>query len=207
SLLTGVILAGGKGARFGGNKALTKINGQYLIEWIIESYKEIFNEIIISTNAPSLYRFKGIKTVKDIIPHKGPLVGIFSSLKESLNNQIFVSACDMPFIRPSLIRYMVMKSKGYDVVVPSLGEEMLEPLHALYKKSCLPAIERAIKANQVRVISFYSNVRVYEMGREEIIQQDPKLDSFFNINTKEDLNKARELFKPGRCISSHGCRS
>jgi molybdopterin-guanine dinucleotide biosynthesis protein A len=206
-LLTGVILAGGKGARFGENKAFIKINGKYLIEWIIESYKGIFNEIIISTNAPSVYKFTGIKIVKDIIPHKGPFVGIFSALKESLNNRIFVSACDMPFIRSSLIKYMVMKSKGYDVVVPSLGEEMLEPLHAIYKKSCLPAIERAIKANQARIISFYSDVRVYEMGREEIIRLDPELRSFFNINTKEDLKKARELFKSGRYISSHGYRS
>ncbi|MGA1841126.1 MAG: molybdenum cofactor guanylyltransferase MobA [bacterium] len=206
-MLTGVILAGGRGARFGENKALIEINGRYLIEWIIESYKEIFNEIIISTNVPSVYKFTGIKTVKDIIPHKGPLVGIFSALKESLNNRIFVSACDMPFIKPALIKYMATKSKEYDVVVPSLGEGMFEPLHALYKKSCLPAIERAIKSNQARIVSFYSEVRVFEMGREELMRLDPELRSFFNINTKEDLKKARQLFRPGRYISSHGYRS
>jgi molybdopterin-guanine dinucleotide biosynthesis protein A len=206
-LLTGVILAGGKGVRLGKNKALIKINGRYLIEWIIEPYREIFNEIIISTNAPSVYEFTGIKTVKDIIPNKGPLVGIFSALRESLNNRIFVSACDMPFIKPALINYMERKSKGYDVVVPSIGEGMLEPLHALYKKSCLPAIEQAIKSNRARIVSFYSDVRVFEIGREEIIRLDPELRSFFNINTKEDLKEARKLFKPGRYISSHGYRS
>ena len=65
-MVTGVILAGGKSSRFGVNKALIKINGQYLIEWVIETYKGIFDEIIISTNVPSMYQFEGTKVVEDI---------------------------------------------------------------------------------------------------------------------------------------------
>ncbi|MBN2373526.1 molybdenum cofactor guanylyltransferase MobA [bacterium] len=189
-MATGVILAGGKGKRFGKNKALTRINGKCLIEWIIQTYKEIFDEIIISTNDPSAYQFTGIKIVKDLIPHKGPLVGIYSCLRESMDDRIFVSACDMPFIKTSLINYMVRKSCGYDVVVPSLGEERLEPLHALYAKSCLPAIEKAIDKDEKRIISFYADVRVYKMEKEEMLPYDPGLTSFFNINTKEDIEKA-----------------
>ena len=205
--ITGVILAGGRGERFGGNKALSEIKGRYLIEWIIEAHRKIFDEIIISTNDPTTYEFTGIKTVKDFIPHRGPLVGIYSCLKESLNDRIFVSACDMPFIRIQLIKHMILKSEGFDVLVPSLGEEKLEPLHALYKKSCIPAMERAIEADQKRVIGFFHHVKVYRMEKEEMIGYDPALDSFFNINTKADLKRAVRLFRPERYTSSHGCRS
>ena len=205
--ITGVILAGGKGIRFGGNKALSEIKGHYLIEWIIDAYRKIFDEIIISANDQAIYEFTGIKTVKDVIPHKGPLVGIYSCLKESLNDPIFVSACDMPFISIPLIKHMIRKSGKYDVVVPSLGKEKLEPLHALYKKSCIPAMEKAIEADQKRVISFFHQVKVYRMEKEEMTRYDPNLDSFFNINTKEDLKRAVRLFRPERCTSSHGCRS
>ena len=55
-------------------------------------------------------------------------------------------------------------------------------------------MERAIKADQARVISFYPDVRVYQMKKEEMIIYDPQLDSFFNINTKKDLERAIRLF-------------
>jgi len=192
--ITGVILAGGKGTRFGGNKALIRINGQPLIEWIIERYQGIFDEILISANDPSSYELTGIKTVKDMVPHKGPLMGIYSCLKESAHEQIFVSACDMPFIRIPLVNHMVRQSEGYDVVVPCIGENKLEPLHAIYRKSCLPAMERSIESGHKRVISFFPDVRVYTMEKEELLRHDPELYSFFNINTRKDLKKAREIF-------------
>jgi len=207
SRMTGIILAGGKGVRFGGNKALTRMNGNSLIEWIIETYRELFGEILISTNDPPAYAFTGINTVRDVIPHGGPLVGIYSSLGESGNELAFVSACDMPFIRPSLIRHMADVSEGYDVVIPSLSEGMLEPLHALYRKTCLPAMKRAVDGHKRRVVSFFPEVRVYTMGREEIARHDPDLLSFFNINTREDLDRAKECFRLLRCSASRGCRS
>lgn len=207
SRMTGIILAGGKGVRFGGNKALTRMNGNSLIEWIIETYREIFGEILISTNDPPAYAFTGIRTVRDIIPHKGPLVGIYSSLLETSHELAFVSACDMPFIRPSLIRHMVDVAEGYDVVIPSLSEGMLEPLHALYRKTCLPAMKRAVEGHKRRVVSFFPEVRVYTMSRDEISRHDPDLLSFFNINTREDLERAKERFRLLRYSASPGCRS
>jgi molybdopterin-guanine dinucleotide biosynthesis protein A len=135
SAVTGIILAGGKGVRFGEDKALAAMNGRPLLEIVFGRFKGLFAEILISANEPSRYDFPGIKVVKDILRHRGPLAGIYSCLKESSNELNFVSACDMPFIQPPLIDYMIQKAPGYDVVVPSFGEGRLEPLHALYRKS------------------------------------------------------------------------
>ncbi len=192
-MATGIILAGGKGFRFGEDKCLIRFEGRYLIERVIDVFTNIFDEIIISTNNPSAYNkfFVNAKIIKDLIPGKGPLVGIYSSLRESASELNFVSACDMPFIKPALIQYMIQKSEGYDVVVPSLGEGKLEPLHALYSKSCLPAMDQSIRTGKARIISFFPNVRVYRMEKEEIRIYDREMISFFNVNTKDDLKKAK----------------
>jgi molybdopterin-guanine dinucleotide biosynthesis protein A len=70
---------------------------------------------------------------------------------------------------------------------------LVEPLHAVYTKSCLAPIEQIIKQGKLRVDKLFSLVRVRYVEAEEIERFDPKHLSFFNINTKADMKKAREL--------------
>lgn len=194
-MTTGIILAGGRGLRFGEDKCLFKLEGRFLIERIIDVYRTIFDEIIISSNNPSIYDFPGVQVVEDAIKNYGPLIGIYSAMRQSSNDLNFVSACDMPFVKPDLINHMIGKAGRYDVVVPSLGEDMIEPLHAIYRKTCLRAMELAIGDGKKRIISFFSSVRVYVMERDEMMHHDQEMLSFFNINTKEDLIEAKCILK------------
>ncbi|HIE27582.1 TPA: hypothetical protein EYP66_09870 [Candidatus Poribacteria bacterium] len=88
-----------------------------------------------------------------------------------------------------------------DAVVLRQGE-WLEPLHAVYRRSCLPAIETAIRAGQQSAFSFYDRVQVRYVDPAEIAHLDPELRSFRNINTPEEWRlalaeaKASELTSP-----------
>jgi molybdopterin-guanine dinucleotide biosynthesis protein A len=83
-------------------------------------------------------------------------------------------------------------SPGQDVVIPRV-EGLTEPLHAIYSKRCLQPIARVLAAGDLKIIDFFTEVRVRYVEEQEIKLFDPQCLSFFNINTPADLEKARSL--------------
>ncbi len=206
--VTGIVLAGGRSSRMGREKAFLRIGGQPLVERVIGRLQRLCTEMIIVTNSPEHYAHLPARLVSDVIPGRGPLVGIYSGLREAQNDLAVVVACDMPFLNPSLLQFMVAQSSRYDVVIPRTRYEAaprglhrhqalptgrakgLHPLHAVYRKTCLPPIERLIGANDLRVIGFFPQVRVRYVEQDEIVRFDPLQRSFFNVNTPSDLSLA-----------------
>lgn len=200
--VSSVILAGGQSQRMGFNKAFLELGGRSIIERVIQQVSLVSQEIILVTNAPDEYAHLGYPVVADIFPAKGSLGGIHSGLKAARHQYTLVVACDMPFLNASLLRYMILLSPGYDVVVPRLGKEP-EPLHALYSKACLPAMEALLQQNDLRIVSFYPQVRVRYVEQTEIEVLDPQHRSFFNVNSPDDLQRARELAASVDNLGSH----
>jgi molybdopterin-guanine dinucleotide biosynthesis protein A len=190
--ISGVILAGGQSQRMGVNKAFLEFDGRPIIERVVEKVSLGGEEVILVSNTPDEYAHLGYRVVSDVFPGQGPLGGIYSGLKAARNSIALVVACDMPFLNASLLRYMILLSPGHDVVVPRIGEEM-EPLHALYSKTCLLAMESLLRRDDLRIVSFYSRVRVRYIERQEIEVLDPKHLSFFNVNSPGDLQRAKAL--------------
>ena len=190
--ISSVILAGGTSRRMGTSKALLRVGDRPIIERVIEKVSLVGKEIILVTNTPDEYAHLGHPMIPDAYPGKGPLGGIYSGLKAASNPYALVVACDMPFLSTPLLRYMSLLSPGHDVVVPRLAPG-IEPLHAIYSKTCLPAMETLLQQNHLRIISFYSQVRVRYVEQQEIEILDPQLFSLFNVNSLDDLQRAREM--------------
>lgn len=196
--ISSVILAGGKSKRFGKNKAFLKIGGRILIDQIVEKMGRLSNEIIIVTNIlkkfdylPKKFDYLNVKLIKDIIPYKGSLGGIYSGLLFAKNNSIFVVACDMPFLNIPLLKYIISFFQDYDVVIPKINN-FFEPLHAIYSKKCIKPIKRLIDENNLKIIDFFKDVNVKFVKKNEIEKFDPDFLSIFNINTLEDLKIVKE---------------
>ena len=66
-------------------------------------------------------------------------------------------------------------------------------LHALYHQRCIPAITASLEKGRKRVMSFYEDVRVCKVDEEVLVEVDPGLTSFVNINTPADLAQIRQL--------------
>lgn len=195
--VTSIVLAGGKNLRLGRNKALEKVNGKSLIERVIQRLKPLSNQILVVTSGQP-FEFPSADKVKilvDIYSDKGPLSGIYTGLLASKSSPCIVVACDMPFLNSGLLSYMVEMSSGFDAVVPRLGERRLEPLHAVYSKSCLEEMKAQLELNQLGVNSFLNWVCVRYIEREECERLDPQLLSFFNINFQVDLDWASDVAK------------
>ncbi|MBM3234913.1 molybdenum cofactor guanylyltransferase [Candidatus Poribacteria bacterium] len=192
--LTGVILAGGKSLRMGYNKALLHLGNQTIIQRVLASLKQVTSSQLIVTNFPEEYEFLNIPMKSDILSGKGAFGGIYTGLSASETPYCLVVACDMPFLNVDLLRYMTQVVKEYDIVIPKHSKGY-EPLCAIYAKSCMPHIEKLLKANQLRIIEVFSYVRVREISEAEIKSYDVDDLMFFNINTQEDYQHALQIVK------------
>lgn len=216
--LSGIVLAGGASRRMGRDKAWIELDGKFLIERVLDALRQVCSETIIVTNAAGFEglsaRFVSERIVPDEFPNAGSLGGLYSGLNAAENELAFAVACDMPFLNPTLIQELISFSSNYDIVIASAqdaarqakkiessGEPAretakrfhLHPLHAAYRKTCLAPMRDAIARNDLRMISFHDRVRVRVVEQAEIEKIDPKLNSFRNVNTPEELERA-ELF-------------
>ena len=192
--MTAVVLAGGRSVRLGRDKALVELAGRPLIQHVIGRVSALGNEIIVVTSQANSLPPLGVRKVADIYPGKGPLGGIYSGLKAAHTHHCLVLACDMPLLNLDLLRHLMDLASDFDIVVPRVGSN-LEPLHAVYAKSCLQSIDDALQHDRLQVQSFFDQVKVRYVEDAELKQFDPEHLSFFNINSQSDLERAQALLE------------
>jgi len=191
--MTAIVLAGGKSLRLGQDKTSLVIDGRRLLQRVIDLVASLADEVIVVTSDQhkglALFSDLSAKVVVDIYPGKGSLGGIYTGLRASNFSHSLVVACDMPFLNPALLRYLVSLAPEFDVVIPRV-RDLLEPLHAVYSKNCLAPAEELLQRGQLKVLDIFDQVKVRYVEEEEINRFDPEHLSFFNINTQKDLDKA-----------------
>ena len=190
--VSSIILAGGKSSRLGREKHAEVIAGKSLIERVISRLQPLSTEILLvisQSQSEISFSLPEVKTLVDIYPRKGSLGGIYTGLVNSTHTNNIVVACDMPFLNPDLLGYMIDLSPDFDIVIPRIGTE-LEPLHAVYSKNCIAPMKDLIERGHFKIDRFFDSVKVRYIEEKELNRLDPEHMSFFNINTQEDLEKA-----------------
>lgn len=186
---TGIIIAGGLSRRLDyQNKALLKIGGRSIIERVINALSEVMADMLLITNSPDEFKHLEIAMFGDIIPGSGSLGGIYTGLKVSETYHNLIIACDMPFIRPSLLTLLIQQSRGYDVVIP-VTPDGHHPTCAIYSKDCIKPIEAQIRSGNLKISDFFPNVRIRKINFNTLHDRYDQI-MFFNVNTKEDYLKA-----------------
>jgi molybdenum cofactor guanylyltransferase len=186
--MTGVILSGGRSLRMGQDKAFLQIEGVPMIERVLRVLRSLFEETLIVANHIDPYRRLDAPIYSDVISDHGALGGLYTGLLFSSHPYSFCVGCDMPFINPSLVSYLTDRVEGYDAVVPRTADG-LQPLHALYSKSCLGAIRRIMDEKKTKVIDFYPLVNLKVIPERDFSSLTGWQRSFLNINTPEDLEQ------------------
>lgn len=169
----------------GCDKAFLRLGGQPLVEIVIERVAQVCNQVLLVARDPAPYTGLSVPVVQDRFTGVGVLGGLHAGLEAASHPLILAVGCDMPFLNLSLLCAFVAWAEGFDVVVWRQGEHV-EPLHAVYRRTCLPALEAAIRAGERRIISFFPHVRVRYVTPAEVLALDPDLRSFRNINTPEE---------------------
>lgn len=190
--LTALVLTGGRSSRMGQNKALLNLTpgGPSLIELVVARLADVASETVLVGTETAPYDFLGLRHVPDLYPNAGSLGGIYSGLQAAKYPYALAVACDMPFLSPDLLRYMASVPREYDVLLPVIDEP--EPLHAIYSQLCLPWMEERIDARRYKIIGWFDKAKVQKIERHTIERYDPHCRSFFNVNTPEEWERARE---------------
>ncbi|WHZ28609.1 MAG: Molybdenum cofactor guanylyltransferase [Nitrospira sp.] len=190
--VTGVLLAGGKSRRMGEDKRFILLGQRTLFERTCTVLSELFEQVcvVIAQDSPLLQA--GVPVVRDLIPGCGSLGGLYTGLRWAKTQHIFLAACDMPFLNPDIIRYMVHLKDQVDIVV-SRWSTRLQPTHAVYGQNCLPVIEEMMNLHNKKIHSMidHADLRVRLIAESEIRQIDRDGRSMININTPSDLAYAR----------------
>jgi len=191
---TGVILSGGLNTRFKGqNKAFIRVGQKRILDRLYDVFSDLFDDIILVTNHPLKFLDWDATIVTDIFPVRSSLTGIHAGLFYMKNPFGFFSACDTPFLKKELVKTLVEQiENNTDIIMPETAAGF-EPLCAVYSKRCLKQAERHLKENKLKIQWAFRGHRTRYIPENVLLQQDPDLMSFFNINTPEDLTRAEEM--------------
>ena len=197
---TSIVLAGGKSTRLGKDKTAELIGGASLLQRVLSRLATFSTEIILviaqGQAKPPHALPPETRVIEDVFPDAGSLGGIYSGLTASSSYYNLIVACDMPFLDVSLLRYLLALSPSFDAVIPRVGG-YLEPLHAVYSKDCLTPIRNLLEQDNHKIIDFLPQIKVRYVEEEEVNRFDPEHLSFLNINTQENLDRARRLVLSG----------
>ncbi len=202
--MTGAILAGGRSRRMGRDKATLPFKNGPIITYVHGIVKQVLSEVLIISKHHAA--IEGIESpiLKDIIPKDGSLVGIASALLYATTDYVFVVGCDMPFLRKEAIIHMMNQVHGEDIVIPRT-DAGYEPLHAVYSRSCLPHMLRAIDRNRIKITDLLPFLSV-KVVREPALFLNKGVSIFTNINTEEDLALAERLISERVDTGDEGIR-
>lgn len=180
---TAIVLSGGKNSRMNyKTKAFLKLGEKTFIEKIIEELSD-FKERIISCNNFEEYdqlRDKA-RLINDIYKDKGPIGGIYSSLKAASFDRCLIVAADMPFIDKELVNRLAQQEFFGEALIPVVNGKV-EPLCGVYKKSCIDTIEMMIKEENYKLMNLLKRISVTYLPID-------KEESFLNINTPEQYKE------------------
>jgi molybdopterin-guanine dinucleotide biosynthesis protein A len=185
-----VILAGGEARRANGKeKYFFTYEGKTFIERLVGSLSSVTDEIVIvARDKAQCTRFRELRGVtcrSDIRQGLGPVGGLHAGSLAAKGDLIFVSACDMPCIDATVVSYLFGAIGEYDAAIPKWNERMLEPLHAVYRRTALLSYLESHSSLSLRAMIQSINTRYIPV--DELRAFDPDLKTFTNINKLEEL--------------------
>ena len=194
---TTIVLAGGESKRFGAEKPFIDLCGSPMIHWVLRGIES--PERIVVGNSENREQMEELcpddKVVVDIRSGLGPIGGMYTGLKYASFPTSLVVPCDTPFISKELMLSLLRSLEGHQAIVPRWPNGYIESLHvALKTDATLQAVKGAIDSGKLSVQSAFDRLSDVEfVSMESLRKWDPELLSFFNLNTQEDLKRAKRI--------------
>jgi len=186
-----VILVGGEAKRANGQeKYFFNYEGRTFIERITTALHEVVDEVILVARDPEQCRrfsyLEDVRCVHDVRQGIGPIGGLHAGVLAAHGEYLFVSACDMPCVSRGVVEYLFSLADDFDAVIPSWDSDMIEPLHAVYRREALLAYLEEHESLSLRAM--VKNLQARYVHVDLIRKIDPDLKTFTNINKLDDLS-------------------
>jgi molybdopterin-guanine dinucleotide biosynthesis protein A len=185
---TAAILAGGRARRLGGrDKSRLVIGGRTILERQLDVLRRLVPRIVIVANAPEQF-VDGVPVLADALPECGSLGGIYTAVANA-GGPVLILACDMPFVTAPFLARIIEAGQEADIAIPR-GHDGYQPLCAHYAAACAGPLRSRIERGALKVVDLLADVRVRELGPDEIAPFDPDGLLLLNVNTADDLVRA-----------------
>ncbi len=186
-----VVLAGGENSRYPTPKAFIKVGDETIIARTLRVLGEAASwDIVLSTNEPELYSGFGMQMIGDTVKGAGPMGGIVSVFEATGAEELFVVACDMPFIKAEVVQYILdNRDKKGEKATAAVMDGRPQPLLAVYTRSLLGGMRERLAQEKRSLTSVIEDTGARLLQEEELRRIDPEGLSFANVNTPEDYEK------------------
>jgi molybdopterin-guanine dinucleotide biosynthesis protein A len=199
---TAIILAGGQSSRFGSNKALALLAGKPLVSHVTERLSHIADETLVVIGLGERRAdYEAVlpssaKVMNDCQEGKTPLIGIVTGLQAVSSEYAFICACDLPFVNERVVELLFRRASGADAAIPRWNGGHIEPLEAVYRTASTLGAARetlAVSGQPLRVMIGKLAQVVYVSVEDEVSKLDSEVRTFFNVNSREDMETAEQL--------------
>jgi molybdopterin-guanine dinucleotide biosynthesis protein A len=182
----GFVVAGGQSRRMGSDKALLPWGAATLLDHAVERLRACCGTVEVLCGPVERYADRGVAVVPDVAAGAGPLGAVWTGLARAGGRTGLFLAVDLPHVPVALLRHLLEASAGTDVVVPVTARGP-EPLCAVYSTACLEPVQRRIAAGELKMTSFWPDVRVREVRETELEPFGDPAAVFRNLNAPSDL--------------------
>lgn len=205
-----IILAGGFSSRFGQDKGLLLLLKKPLIRHVLSATNGIVDEtIIVVSSEGQAENFakvvdSNVNIVVDIDDVQSPLIGASTGFRKTQGEYSLLLPCDTPLVSTKILLLLFELCTNRNAVIPRWPNGYMEPLQAVYRtKPALEAAESAFSEGKLDIRSMVDRLGGVRYISTLVLQQlDPKLRTFFNVNTSLDLKKAESMLKHTRSMFS-----
>jgi molybdenum cofactor guanylyltransferase len=200
--ILGVILAGGRSRRFGGEKALFPLAGEPMASWALRALRSHTARQVVISHLPEVARALDVTRMEDQYPDRGPLGGLHAGLvraREEGREGVFALACDLPLVGPDLVgRILSAWPAGAPGAIPeSPGPLGFEPLCAVYGVECLAGVEEAVLSSGRSMEEVVRRLGAFMIPMEVLGGAEELAVAFTNVNTPASARRAEDLLVAG----------
>ena len=192
--ITGVVLAGGRATRWDGrDKGLIQVSGRPMISHVLDALAPQVGQVIINANRNlDEYRAFGLPVVTDASrDFLGPLAGIASGLAAARTEWVAVTPCDSPLLAADCVGRLVSACEDdarTDIAVAHDGER-IQPVFALIRRGLLEDLDAYLESGGRKIDRWYGQQRM------QLVDFSDNLDTFLNINRREDRDMLEARMK------------
>lgn len=179
--IDGLILAGGKSARFGSNKATYLYEGQRMVDWVADHMRPLVSVLTLSLGS-SKVELDDAELVYDSTPDLGALGGLLCGLKNSREDWVLVCPVDMPCVDTMFFaKILAARTEAVVAVIAKDAEDVIQPLCGVFRRDLIPSLEKAVSQNCLRVLDWIETIEYVtiagEMSSLKNINYRPEKDS------------------------------
>ncbi|HOO57520.1 MAG TPA: molybdenum cofactor guanylyltransferase [bacterium] len=187
-----VIMMGGKNTRMGCEKWDLHFDGMPLLQHIIKEVEPYYENIVLSTNRPEKYRYLGFPCIPDEVHGCGPIGGIFSVINSFEADLYQFVPCDTPFIDGKTVNAITELTVNSDAGLLKTPDGP-QPLFSCFTTRAREKLESAIIRREFRILKSLADLNVRKITISDLGIENCWRKMFFNINSPEDLEQAKQL--------------